>query len=114
MLRKIKIFRAKLKDFMKGVSQEVDETKEAGFIIKRYVAGEKLSKEERAAVKSQFYDLMKTAGIGIPFILIPGASVVLTICVATARKHNINLLPSAFKKEDELKQKYEGKAQTQE
>lgn len=104
MIKKVKIFRAKLKDFMKGVGQEVEETKEAGSIIKRYVAGEKLTKEERAAVKSQFYDLMKTAGIGIPFVLIPGASVVLAICVSTARKHNINLLPSAFKKEDQLKQ----------
>ncbi|WP_256371696.1 hypothetical protein [Flavobacterium sp. YO12] len=35
-------------------------------------------------------------GIGIPFVLLPGASVLLPILIKAAHKYNIQLMPSAF------------------
>jgi hypothetical protein len=40
------------------------------------------------------------AGIGIPFILIPGASILLPAIIYVAKKHNVNIFPSAFNKDD--------------
>jgi hypothetical protein len=85
-----------IKDFLHKSIQEIDETKEAGLIIKKYAQGGKLSKEEKHAVKVQFYDICKTIGIGIPFALIPGASLILPFLVKIADKHGIHLLPTSF------------------
>jgi len=41
-------------------------------------------------------DSLKILGIGIPFVLIPGASILMPILVRVARKHHIELMPSAF------------------
>jgi hypothetical protein len=47
------------------------------------------------------YDILKTLGVGIPFALIPGASILIPILIKVAQKKGINLLPSAFTEQDE-------------
>jgi hypothetical protein len=89
---------AALKDFLHKAIEEVGETKEAGIILKRYARGESITTEEREILRIQVYDVMKIVGIGVPFAVVPGASIILPFLIHTAGKHNINLLPTAFTK----------------
>jgi len=88
--------RESIKDFLHKASHEIHETKEAGIILKKYSHGHSLSKDEKRLIKQQVFDVLKSVGIGIPFFLIPGASILLPILISIAKKHNINLLPSSF------------------
>jgi len=56
MLKKIE---TALKDFMHRVGTEVEETKEAGAIIRKHLAGEKLTADENRALKAQLADILK-------------------------------------------------------
>jgi hypothetical protein len=95
-------FKKELKIFVKKLSNEARETKEAAQIVSKYARGEKITEEEEKALKEQIYDVLKVAGIGIPFALIPGASILLPIIVKIADKKGIELMPSSFatKKEE--------------
>jgi len=86
-----------IKDFLHKASNEVDETKEAGKILKKYSHGHPLSEKEKALIKQQVFDILKSVGIGIPFVLVPGASILLPILISVAKKHKINLMPSSFR-----------------
>jgi hypothetical protein len=77
-----------------SVHKEEANTKEAGLIIKKYVATGKITEEEEEMLKMQLADTLKIIGIVVPFVLIPGASVVMPVLIKVAGKHNINLLPS--------------------
>ena len=92
----------KIKVFLSKVSEETDETKEAAKIIQKHIKGEPVSDEEEQKLKEQFFDILKITGIGIPFMLIPGASLLLPAIVIIAKKYNIELLPSSFQ---EIKEK---------
>lgn len=87
--------------FLQDVKTEYTGDKEAGSIIRKYLKGEKISEEEETILKTQLMDSLKIIGIGIPFVLIPGASVLMPILVKVANKHNIELMPSAFNKPTE-------------
>ncbi len=91
--------------FMTSFSQEMMETREAVSIVRKHVSGEEITEEEGEKLREQVYDILKMAGIGIPFALIPGASVILLVVVRFAKKRDINLLPSAFDRENEEKDK---------
>lgn len=82
--------------FIELLKKESLETKEAYLIIKEYIKTGVITKENDLIVKQQFYDVLKLAGIGIPFFLIPGASILLPIVIKVAKKKNIELLPSSF------------------
>ena len=82
--------------FLRGIKAECNGDKEAVFIIQKYLKGVKISEEEDHILKTQFMDSMKIIGIGIPFVLIPGASVLMPIFIKVAAKYNIELIPSAF------------------
>ncbi|MES2110662.1 MAG: hypothetical protein V4577_18025 [Bacteroidota bacterium] len=41
-------------------------------------------------------DSLKIIGIGIPFAVLPGASVLIPVLIKVADRHHINLMPSAF------------------
>jgi len=41
------------------------------------------------------------AGIGIPFMLIPGSTLLMPFLIKLANKRGIDLLPSAFKTEED-------------
>jgi hypothetical protein len=98
-LKNSKVSKA-LKMFFTNIKQEATETKEAGNIIKSYVSGNKISKDDSLKLKNQFYDVLRSVGIGIQFLLIPGASVLIPLILFLSRKMNIELLPSSFRKEE--------------
>jgi hypothetical protein len=57
----------------------------------------KIQKEECDKFKEQMIDVIKILGIGIPYMLIPGSSLLLALVVSIAKKYKINILPSSFK-----------------
>jgi len=82
--------------FLHSIRIEYEGTKEAGSIIYKYVKEGNITEEEELILKTQMVDVLKIAGVGIPFVLIPGASILMPILIKVASKHNIELLPSAF------------------
>ena len=79
-----------------GLKTETQETKQATMIAVKFVSKGSITKEEEKELRQQVYDILKTLGIGIPFALIPGATILIPILVKVAQKKGINLLPSAF------------------
>ena len=82
--------------FLHGVKTEYADTKEAGSIVRKYLKEGSITEEEEHLLKTQMVDLLKIAGVGVPFVLIPGASILMPILVKVAAKYNIDLLPAAF------------------
>ncbi|MEN8764252.1 MAG: hypothetical protein ABF278_00460 [Wenyingzhuangia sp.] len=90
-----------LDTFFKGLKSEAKDTKTTTLIIQQYVFHKgKISKEDEKFLKRYVYDLLKIAGIGIPFILLPGASIIIPFLLKSAKKRNISLMPSNFKSEN--------------
>lgn len=89
-----------LKNFVSKMGTEAKETHEASKIIVKFLKEGKVNKEEEHELKTQIYDLFKMAGIGIPFMLIPGSTLLMPFLIKLANKKGIDLLPSAFKKEE--------------
>jgi len=87
------------KIFADRVSNEAVETKNAALIIAKFSRGETLTEAEEKELKEQFQDVLKIVGIGVPFALIPGASVFLPLIIYYTKKKGINLLPSSFESE---------------
>lgn len=82
--------------FLQGLKTEYGDDKEALLIIRQYIGTGRISAEQDHLLKTQLDDTLKLIGIGIPFVLIPGASVLMPILIKVAAKHNIELMPSAF------------------
>ncbi len=82
--------------FLQGVKAEYHGDKEAVAIIRKYLREGSITEDEDKVLKTQLMDSLKIVGIGVPFALIPGASVVMPILIKVAGKHNIDLMPSAF------------------
>jgi hypothetical protein len=82
--------------FLQGVNAEYNGDKEACSIIQKYIREGKISDEEDHILKVQLMDSLKIIGIGVPFVLIPGASILMPILIKVAGKHNIELMPSGF------------------
>jgi hypothetical protein len=62
----------------------------------KYIKQGNITKEEEKELRTQVYDLLKVLGIGVPFALVPGASLLLPFLIKLANKKGIKLLPSAF------------------
>lgn len=86
-----------LTDFLYGIKNEALDTKEASLIIYKYLSQQKISKKEEEHLKTQVFDIFKILGIGIPFMLIPGATLLIPFIVKVAKKKGIDLIPSNFK-----------------
>jgi len=82
--------------FLQGVKTEYHGDKEAAAIIHKFLKEGKITDEEDHILKTQLMDSLKIVGIGVPFALIPGASIVIPILIKVASKHNIELMPAAF------------------
>ena len=82
--------------FLISVHKEEANTKEAGVIIKKYIQTGVITEEEERILRVQMADTVKIIGIVVPFVLIPGASVIIPILIKVAGKHNINLMPSVM------------------
>ena len=83
-------------DFLVKLKKEGYETSEAAIILSRYAKGEKISKEDGEKFRNQMIDVIKILGIGIPFVVIPGSTLLLPIVVSVAKKYNIDIFPSSF------------------
>ena len=83
--------------FLTGLKNEAKDTKESSFIIGKYLVTQQITKTEERALKKQVADLFKIVGIGIPFILIPGATILIPFIIRVADKKGIDIIPSNFK-----------------
>ena len=92
----ITILESHMHHFLHGLKTEAKGEREAALIIVKYIREGKISAEEDHILKTQVMDSLKILGIGVPFVLIPGASVLMPILIKVASKHNIELMPSAF------------------
>ncbi len=86
-----------LDTFFIGVKNSAIDTKKTSLIIQAYITSEEISKEDEKFLKFYIIDLLKVAGIGIPFVLLPGASIIIPFILKAAEKRNIDLIPSNFK-----------------
>lgn len=91
-----------MKDFVSKLSVEAKETHNASKILAKYIKMGELSEVEEKELKEQVYDLFKMMGIGIPFMLIPGSTLIIPFLAKVAEKKGINLLPSAFSSNKEI------------
>jgi len=88
--------------FILSIKTEAASTKEAGLIIQKYAKEGSITPEEEIILKKQMVDSLKIIGVVIPFVLIPGASILMPILIKIAEKHNIELLPSSFQKKKDV------------
>ncbi|MDB4534109.1 LETM1 domain-containing protein [Vicingaceae bacterium] len=79
-----------------NIKVEATETQMASKILVKYIKEGGITKEEEKELRTQVYDLLKVLGIGVPFALVPGASLLLPFLIKLANKKGIKLLPSAF------------------
>lgn len=84
-----------------NIKTEATETQVASKILVKYIKEGNVSKEEEKELRTQVYDLLKVLGIGLPFAVIPGASLLLPFLLKIAQKKEIYLLPTAFNEEKE-------------
>ncbi len=93
---KLKTIRA-LNHFLEGIKNEAVDTKETSFIIYKFITQQKISKKDEKHLKNQVYDIFKILGIGVPFMIIPGATLLIPLIIKVAEKKGIDLVPSNFK-----------------
>ena len=79
-----------------SIHKEGENAREAGIVIRKYVATGSITEDEEKLLKLQVADTLKIIGIVVPFVLIPGASILMPILIKVASKHNINLMPSVM------------------
>ncbi len=92
----ITILESHMHHFLHDLKTEAKGEREAAHIIVKYIREGNITAEEDHILKTQVMDSLKILGIGVPFVLIPGASVLMPILIKVASKHNIELMPSAF------------------
>jgi len=79
-----------------SVHKEEDNVKETGVVIKKYIHTGTITPEEEHLLKLQIADTLKIVGIVVPFVLIPGASIIMPIIIKVAQKYHVNLMPSVL------------------
>lgn len=98
LIRKNKLRTARaLTLFLIGMKNEATDTKEASRIIYKFISQQQITKEEENHLKTQVYDVFKILGIGVPFVFIPGATLLIPFIIKIADKKGVNLIPSGFK-----------------
>jgi hypothetical protein len=97
MSKLIKSIEENIDIFLNNIKQQAANTKEARLVIEKYFKDGEISEAEEKILQIQLWDSLKIVGVVIPFVLIPGASILMPILIKMAEKHNIELLPTAFK-----------------
>jgi len=87
--------------FLKNLSNEAKETKKASLLIVKFLKNGSLTKDEEKELKLQFYDLLKIMGVGVPFFMIPGSTILIPFIMKLAEKAGIDIIPSSFKKKED-------------
>jgi len=90
------------KFFFNSLKKEAKETKQASYLVVKFLKEGKLSKKEEKELKLQFYDVLKIMGLGIPFFMIPGATVLVPFLIKLSRKLGLDIIPTSFKKDEDL------------
>lgn len=90
------------KVFFNSLRKEARETKQASYLVVKFLKEGKLSKKEEKELKLQFYDVLKIMGVGIPFFMIPGATVLVPFLIKLSRKLGLDIIPTSFKKEQDI------------
>ena len=67
----------------------------------KFISKNNISKDEEKHLKTQVYDIFKIIGIGVPFMFIPGSTLLIPFIVKVAEKKGIDLIPSNFKNKNE-------------
>jgi len=89
--------------FLENCKKQASNTKEAAEVIEKYIKEGEITDEDEKILKTQLVDSLKIIGVVIPFVLIPGASILLPFLIKVAEKNDIELMPTAF--QDEKKEK---------
>ena len=90
--------RAKLKKFLEGMKEELEETKMGIGLLQKIAGGHKLSSDEVAFIKEQTKDM--TAGTFLlGLFMVPGGGFLTVGLVKVANKLGVDLMPSSFKAE---------------
>jgi hypothetical protein len=97
--------------FFENLGQEARQTHVASKIMLKYVREGKISKEEEKELRTQVFDILKAVGLGVPFVFIPGSTLLMPFLIKLAKKKGIHLLPTAFdgSKNNALNDKSESK-----
>ena len=85
--------------FTSGMKGEAIETKESFLILAKYLRQEKLTGAEKKRFKKQTLNILKSAGVVVPVMLIPLpfiSTLLLIIMDHVLKSMNIQILPSAF------------------
>ena len=85
--------------FTSGMKGEAIETKESFRILAKYLKNEKLTGAEKKQFKKQTLNILKSAGVVVPVMLIPLpfiSTLLLIIMDHVLISMNIQILPSAF------------------
>lgn len=101
MNKLVKKIESNIHVFILNIKEQAGNTKEAAIIIEKFVKGEELTEEDDEILKIQLIDSLKIVGVIIPFVLIPGASILMPLIIKVAKKHKIELLPTAFQDDAE-------------
>ena len=87
--------------FLKNLSNEAKETQKTSLLIVKFLKNGSLTKDEEKELKLQFYDLLKIMGVGVPFFMIPGSTILIPFIMKLAEKAGIDIIPSSFKKKED-------------
>jgi hypothetical protein len=85
--------------FSTGMKGETIETKESFLILAKYLKNEKLTSAEKKRFKKQTLNILKSAGVVVPVMLIPLpfiSTLLLIIMDHVLLSMNIQILPTAF------------------
>jgi len=85
-----------LNEFLIGLKNEATDSKETSRIIYKFVLEQKITKHEEKQLKTKMADMFKIIGVGVPFMIIPGASILIPFLLKIAEKNGIDLYPSNF------------------
>ena len=75
-----------LNGFQISLKNEASGSKETSRIIVKFVSAQAITKEEEKHLKTQVSDVFKILGIGVPFMLIPGATLLIPFILKAAEK----------------------------
>ena len=93
------LFLGEASRFTSGMKGETIETKESFLILAKYLNKEKLTSAEKKRFKKQILNILKSAGVVVPVMLIPLpfiSTLLLIIMDHVLISMNIQILPSAF------------------
>ena len=85
--------------FTSGMKGEAIETKESFLILAKYLKNENLTSAEKKRFKKQTLNILKSAGVVVPVMLIPLpfiSTLLLIIMDHVLISMNIQILPAAF------------------